>query len=48
MTPLRTTALVVLFSLAAVSAVASFVEAYNLGEGLWAVRVGTEASLVNR
>jgi hypothetical protein len=38
MTPLRTTALVVLFSLAALSAVATFVESYNLGEGLWASR----------
>jgi hypothetical protein len=36
MTPLRTTALVVLFTLAALSAVETFVEAYNLGEGLWA------------
>jgi hypothetical protein len=48
MTPLRTAVLVVLFTLAALSTVASFVEAYNRGEGLWAARVGTEASLVNR
>ena len=38
MTPLRTTALVVLFALAALSAAETFVEAYNLGEGLWALR----------
>jgi hypothetical protein len=38
MTPLRTTALVALFTLAALSVVATFVEAYNLGEGLWALR----------
>ena len=38
MTPLRTTALVVLFTLAALSSVATFVESYNLGEGLWALR----------
>jgi hypothetical protein len=37
MTPLRTTALVVLFTLAALSSVATFVESYNLGEGLWAL-----------
>ena len=36
MTPLRTAVLVVLFTLAALSSVATFVEAYNLGEGLWA------------
>jgi hypothetical protein len=38
MTPFRTTAVVVLFTLAALSAVATFVESYNLGEGLWASR----------
>jgi hypothetical protein len=38
MTPLRTAALVVLFSLAALSAVETVVEAYNRGEGLWALR----------
>jgi hypothetical protein len=38
MTPLRTAALVVLFTLAALSAVATFVESYNLGAGLWASR----------
>jgi hypothetical protein len=38
MTPLRTTALVILFALAALSSVATFVESYNLGEGLWAFR----------
>jgi hypothetical protein len=37
MTPLRTTALVVLFTLAALSAVATFVESYNLGERLRAL-----------
>jgi hypothetical protein len=37
MTPLRTAAIVVLFTLAALSAVATFVESYNLGEGLWAL-----------
>ena len=37
MTPLRTAALVVLFALAALSSVATFVESYNLGEGLWAL-----------
>jgi hypothetical protein len=36
MSPLRTAALVVLFTLAALSSVATFVEAYNRGEGLWA------------
>ena len=40
MTPLRTAALVVLFILAALSSVATFVESYNLGEGLWALRDG--------
>jgi hypothetical protein len=38
MTPLRTAALVVLFTLAALSAVETVVEAYNHGEGLWALR----------
>ena len=37
MTPLRTAALVLLFALAALSAVETFVELY---EGLWALRVG--------
>jgi|HubBroStandDraft_3_1064219.scaffolds.fasta_scaffold1589571_1 hypothetical protein len=37
MTPLRTTALVVLFTLAALSSVATFVESYNLGGGLRAL-----------
>jgi hypothetical protein len=37
MTPLRTGALVVLFALAALLAVETFVEAYNRGEGLWAL-----------
>jgi hypothetical protein len=37
MTPLRTAALVVLFALAALSAVETFVELY---EGLWALRAG--------
>jgi hypothetical protein len=36
MSPLRTAVLVVLFTLAALSSVATFVESYNLGEGLWA------------
>jgi hypothetical protein len=40
MTPLRTAALVVLFTLAALSSVATFVESYKLGEGLWAARAG--------
>jgi hypothetical protein len=35
MTPLRTAALVVLFTLAALSVVETFVESYNLGGGLW-------------
>jgi hypothetical protein len=48
MSPLRTAVLVVLFALAALSSAASFVEAYNRGEGLWAARVGTAASLVTR
>jgi hypothetical protein len=37
MTPLRTTALVVLFTLAALSSAVTFVESYR-GEGLWALR----------
>src|ERR1700733_11994243 len=36
MSPLRTAVLVALFTLAALSSVVTFVEAYNLGEGLWA------------
>jgi hypothetical protein len=48
MTPLRTTALVVLFTLAALSAVETFVESYNLGEGLWAAQVRITSSLVSR
>jgi hypothetical protein len=36
MTPLRTAALVVLFTLAALSSVVTFVESYNLGRELWA------------
>ena len=39
MTPFRTAALIVLFALAALSSVATFFEAYNRGEGLWALRV---------
>jgi hypothetical protein len=42
---LRTTALVVLFSLAALSAVATFVESYNLGERLWVLRVAHQFAL---
>jgi hypothetical protein len=38
MTPLRTAVLAVLFALATLSAFATFVESYNLGEGLWASR----------
>ena len=38
MTPLRTAVLVVLFTLAALSSVATFMESYSLGEGLWALR----------
>jgi hypothetical protein len=45
MTPLRTAALVVLFTLAALSSVATFVESYNLGEGLWAWRAGHQFAL---
>ena len=37
MTPLRTAALVVLFTLAALSSVATFVESYR-GGGSWALR----------
>ena len=40
MTPLRTAALVVLFTLAALSAVETFVESYNSGEALWVLRAG--------
>ena len=40
MTPLRTAALVVLFTLAALSSVATLVESYNSGEALWAFRAG--------
>ena len=40
MSPSRTAVLVVLFTLAALSSVATFVESYNLGEGLWALRAG--------
>jgi hypothetical protein len=36
MTPLRMAALVVLFTLAALSTVETFVESYNSGEALWA------------
>jgi hypothetical protein len=39
MTPLRTAALVLLFSLAALSAVEAFVESYHRGAGLEAGRV---------
>ena len=45
MTPLRTAALVVLFTLAALSAVTTFVESYNLGGGLWASRAGHQFAL---
>jgi hypothetical protein len=48
MTPLRTAVLVVLFALAALSSVATFVESYNSGEALWAARIGIAASLVSR
>jgi hypothetical protein len=48
MTPLRTAALVVLFTLAALSAVETLVESYNLGGGLWAARVRDTSSLVSR
>jgi hypothetical protein len=36
---------VVLFALAALSAVETVVEAYNLGEGLWALRAGHQFAL---
>jgi hypothetical protein len=36
MSPLRTAVLVALFTLATLSSVVTFVEAYNRGEGLWA------------
>jgi hypothetical protein len=39
MSPLRTAALVLLFTLAALSSVATFVESYR-GDGLWALRAG--------
>jgi hypothetical protein len=45
MTPLRTAALVVLFALAALSSVATFVDSYNLGEGLWALRAAHQFAL---
>jgi hypothetical protein len=45
MSPLRTAVLVVLFTLAALSSVATFVESYNLGEGLWALRAGHQFAL---
>jgi hypothetical protein len=45
MTPLRTAALVVLFTLAALSAVATFVETYNRGEGVWVLRVAHQFAL---
>ena len=45
MTPLRTAALVLLFTLAAFSSVATFVESYNLGEGLWALRAGHQFAM---
>jgi hypothetical protein len=44
MTPLRMAALVVLFTLAALSSVATFVESYR-GEGLWALRAGHQFAL---
>jgi hypothetical protein len=44
MTPLRTAALVVLFTLAALSSVMTFVESYR-GEGLWASRAGRQFAL---
>jgi hypothetical protein len=40
MSPLRMAVLVLLFALAALSAVETFVESYNLGEELWAFRAG--------
>jgi hypothetical protein len=45
MTPLRTAVLAVLFALAALSAVEAFVESYNLGGGLWALRAGHQFAL---
>jgi hypothetical protein len=45
MTPLRTAVLVVLFALAALSSVATFVDSYNLGEGLWALRTAHQFAL---
>jgi hypothetical protein len=44
MTPLRTAALVVLFTLAALSSVMTFVESYR-GEGLWALSAGHQVAL---
>jgi hypothetical protein len=38
MSPLRNAVLVVLFALAALSTVETFVESYNSGEALWAFR----------
>jgi hypothetical protein len=45
MTPLRLAALALLFALAALSAAETFVEAYNRGEGLWALRAGHQFAL---
>ena len=45
MTPLRTAVLFVSFALAALSSVATLVESYNLGEGLWALRAGHQFAL---
>jgi hypothetical protein len=45
MSPSRNAVLVVLFALAALSAVETFVEAYNLGEGLWAWTAGHQFAL---
>jgi hypothetical protein len=42
MSPLRTAVLVALFALAALSAVVTLVESYNLGEGLWALRAARQ------
>ena len=47
MSPFRTAALVVLFTLAALSSVATFVEAYR-GEGLWARGAGHQFALQGR
>jgi hypothetical protein len=44
MSPLRTAALVVLFTLAALSSVATLVESYR-GEGVWALRAGHQFAL---